>query len=57
MSTVAHDAGIIYLEDREPYVRAFLTEWPAQEGRRQDTIASLSRAVYNHVTEEETADA
>jgi beta-lactamase class A len=51
MSTVAHDAGIVYLEDREPYVLVILTEWAAQEGKRHDTIAAISRAVYSGVTE------
>jgi beta-lactamase class A len=56
MSTVAHDAGIIYLESREPYVLVVLTEWAPQEGKRQDTIASISRAVYRRVSES-TGDA
>jgi beta-lactamase class A len=49
MSTVAHDAGIVYLEGREPYVLVVLTEWPAHEGKRQDTIASISRSIYKRV--------
>ncbi|HEX6693786.1 MAG TPA: serine hydrolase [Longimicrobiales bacterium] len=51
MSTVAHDAGIVYLQGREPYVLVILTEWAPQEGRRQDTIASISRAVYRYLTD------
>ena len=50
MSTVAHDAGIVYLDGREPYVLVVLTEWAPQAGKRQDTIASISRAVYKHTT-------
>ncbi|MEO5509372.1 MAG: serine hydrolase [Longimicrobiales bacterium] len=53
MSTAAHDAGIVYLKGHEPYVLVVMTEWPAQEGRRQDTIAAISRAAYRHVTEGE----
>lgn len=51
ISTVAHDAGIVYLPDREPYVLVILTEWSSGKSGRQDTIARISRAVYEHVTE------
>jgi beta-lactamase class A len=51
ISTVAHDAGIVYLPDREPYVIVILTEWDTSTSGRQDTIAKISRAVYHHVTE------
>jgi beta-lactamase class A len=51
ISTVAHDAGIVYLPDREPYVVVILTEWKPSSSGRQDTIARISRAVYQHVTE------
>jgi beta-lactamase class A len=52
MSTVAHDAGLVYLPDREPYVLAVLTEWStgASSGRRR-AIADVSRAVFQTVTE------
>lgn len=50
MSTSAHDGGIVYLDNRAPYVVVILTEWePVKEGRRR-TIARISRAVYEHVT-------
>jgi len=52
MSTAAHDAGIVYLHEREPYVIAILTEWESDAGSRQRTIARISRAVYEFVTEE-----
>ena len=51
ISTVAHDAGIVYLPDREPYVLVILTEWKPSSSGRQDTIARISRAVFEHVTE------
>ncbi|MGH7443352.1 MAG: serine hydrolase [Longimicrobiales bacterium] len=57
MSTVAHDAGIVYLETREPYVLAILTEWTPDADGRSRTIARISRAVYQHVTAELTVDA
>jgi len=55
ISTVAHDAGIVYLPERDPYVVVILTEWEASKGGRQDTIARISRAVYQHVTEGDEA--
>lgn len=54
ISTVAHDAGIVYLPDREPYVVVILTEWEAGRASRQETIADISRVVYEHVTEGDT---
>lgn len=50
ISTVAHDAGIVYLPRRKPYALVVLTEWDAQKtSGRSDTIASISRAVYQHL--------
>src|SRR5437764_7831078 len=46
ISTIAHDAGIVYLDGRDAYVVVILTEWARDEnGQRQDTIARISRAV------------
>jgi beta-lactamase class A len=46
ISTVAHDAGVVYLPKRKPYVLAVLTEWdPAVSGRSR-TIAALSHTIY-----------
>lgn len=50
MSTAAHDAGIVYLEDRAPYVVVILTEWEPGVGGRQKAIAAVSRAVYSFMT-------
>ena len=55
ISTVAHDAGIVYLPDREPYVVVILTEWEQSKTGRHETIARISRAVYEHVTEGDSA--
>lgn len=53
MSTVAHDAGIVYPGNgRKPYVLVILTEWAEGTGERQATIAAISKAVYRHVTTE-----
>ena len=51
MSTVAHDAGLVYLPHREPYVLAILTEWETGAGARRRAIADISRAVFEFVTE------
>ena len=49
ISTVAHDAGVVYAPGRKPYVIAILTEWAAEAGSRSSTIASISHAVYDHL--------
>ncbi|MBW3570441.1 MAG: class A beta-lactamase-related serine hydrolase [Gemmatimonadetes bacterium] len=51
ISTVAHDAGIVYVPDRKPYALVVLTEWDAEKtSGRSDTIARISRAVFDHLT-------
>jgi beta-lactamase class A len=51
ISTAAHDAGIVYLPDREPYALVVLTDWDADvTAGRRDTIAGVSRAVYRRLT-------
>jgi beta-lactamase class A len=50
MSTVAHDAGIVYLDGREPYVVVILTEWETDVEGRQGAISDISRAVYEYVS-------
>jgi beta-lactamase class A len=57
ISTVAHDTGLVYLADREPYALAILTEWePEVSSGRKDTVAAVSRAVYQHLTREDDVD-
>lgn len=53
ISTVTHDAGLVYLPDRPPYALAILTEWPADAGGRRETVARISQAVYRRLAEEE----
>ena len=53
ISTVAHDAGIVFLPDREPYVVVILTEWKPETTGRRDAIAQVSRLVYDYVTDGE----
>jgi beta-lactamase class A len=56
ISTVAHDAGIVYLEDREPYVLVVLTEFEDDDGGRKETIARISRLVFEFLAEEAEND-
>ncbi|HVX41168.1 MAG TPA: serine hydrolase [Gemmatimonadaceae bacterium] len=46
ISTVAHDAGVVYPPGRAPYVIAILTEWAPESAGRSATIAEASHAVY-----------
>jgi len=50
ISTVAHDAGVIYLPKRKPYALVVLTEWDAVATGRSRTIAAVSHAVYEALT-------
>lgn len=54
ISTMTHDAGLVYLPGRKPYALAILTEWDSSgNSGRRETIAALSRAVYQHLTDGE----
>ncbi|HEU5175801.1 MAG TPA: serine hydrolase [Gemmatimonadaceae bacterium] len=55
ISTIAHDAGVVYPPDRRPYVVVVLTEWDPEAGRRMSLIARASRAVYDYITGEDDA--
>jgi beta-lactamase class A len=46
ISTVAHDAGLVYLPDRKPYAIAVLTEWEPSATGRSTTIAAASYLGY-----------
>ena len=50
ISTVAHDAGVVYLPKRKPYVLVILTEWDAAATGRSRTIAAISHAIYECLT-------
>lgn len=50
ISTVCHDAGIVYLPEREPYILAILTEIESSKSNRRETVAKISEAVYAAVT-------
>lgn len=49
ISTIAHDAGVVYLPKRSPYIVAILTEWEPGTTGRSATIAAASYMVYEHV--------
>jgi beta-lactamase class A len=49
ISTIAHDAGIVYLPKRKPYVVAILTEWSPETTGRSPTIAAASYMVYEQL--------
>jgi beta-lactamase class A len=46
ISTVHHDAGIVYLDGREPYVLVILTQFSAEAGRGT-AVADVSRDIFN----------
>ncbi len=49
ISTIAHDAGLIYLPGRRPYALAVLTEWEPSGTGRSTTIAAASYLAYSAV--------
>ena len=46
ISTVHHDAGIVFLEGRKPYVLVILTQFSAEAGRGT-AVAEVSRDIFN----------
>jgi beta-lactamase class A len=52
ISTIAHDAGIVYPANRKPYIIAILTEWDPSTSGRTATIAAISQEVYKALTSE-----
>jgi beta-lactamase class A len=46
ISTVHHDAGIVFLDGRKPYVLVILTQFGADTGRGT-AVADVSRDIYN----------
>jgi beta-lactamase class A len=56
ISTVAHDAGIVYPRERKPYIVAILTEWEPDTSKRSATIATVSREIYYGLTGPEARD-
>ena len=50
ISVAAHDAGIVFLPGRDPYILAVLTEPDAASGKRMERVARVSAAVYECLT-------
>jgi beta-lactamase class A len=50
ISTACHDAGIVYLPEREPYILVVLTEVLADANGRRETVAKISAAVFECLT-------
>ena len=50
ISVAAHDAGMVFLPGREPYVLAVLTELEPSSDRRMERIARVSTVVYEWLT-------
>ena len=46
ISTIHHDAGIVYLDNRKPYVLVILTQFDAEQGRGT-AVADVSRDIFN----------
>ena len=53
ISTACHDAGIVYLPEREPYILVVLTEVPSESNGRREAIAKISGAIYQCLTGQE----
>jgi beta-lactamase class A len=51
ISTVAHDAGVVYLPKRKPYVLVILTEWDPEGTGRSRNIAAISHTIYEFLTQ------
>jgi beta-lactamase class A len=49
ISNASHDAGIVYLPERQPYVVAILSEVKPDSDGRRETVAKISKAVFDHV--------
>jgi beta-lactamase class A len=50
ISTACHDAGIVYLPEREPYILAVLTEVTPESNGRREAVAKISDAVFRSLT-------
>jgi beta-lactamase class A len=52
ISTACHDAGIVYLPEREPYILVVLTEVAPETNGRREAIAKISEAVFQYLVHE-----
>jgi beta-lactamase class A len=51
VSTVCHDAGLVFPAGREPYALAILTEVSPETTGRHALVAEISEAVFRHLSE------
>lgn len=50
ISTACHDAGIVYLPERNPYILVVLTEVVPETNGRREAIAKISEVVFQALT-------
>jgi beta-lactamase class A len=50
VSTACHDAGLVYLEGRDPYALAILTEYAPETNNRHSLVAQLSAIMFEHAS-------
>ena len=50
ISTACHDAGIVYLPEREPYILVVLTQVAPETNGRRETVAKISAIVFQTLT-------
>ena len=55
ISTMCHDAGIVYLPEREPYILAILTEIDSEKNGRRETVKQISEVIYEALTGKKNA--
>jgi beta-lactamase class A len=55
ISTACHDAGIVYVPERQPYVIAILTQVNSDTNERRDTVAKISKAIFDFVVDQPAA--
>lgn len=52
ISTVSHDAGLVFLPDRQPYAVSILTEWaPEKTTGRKELVAGISHLIFEHLAD------
>ena len=50
ISTACHDAGIVYLPERDPYILVVMTEVAPETNGRREAIAKISEVVFQTLT-------
>jgi beta-lactamase class A len=52
ISTACHDAGIVYLPERQPYIVAILSAVKSETEQRRDAVAKISKAIFDQIAGE-----